>query len=95
MKSTWKMARKLASGRLFLEVPAEHWDIFERAWQYDNSHPCPMPVGHRMFRQPREYGCSIVGDIDAKMLIDACTDVCSEIDNEAASQELKEKNKGA
>ena len=43
------------NGEHFLEVPEQHWTLFHECWMLDHSYPSPMPVGHRMFRHPKEY----------------------------------------
>ena len=51
-----RIVRKLESGERFIETPPEHWAARLHAWKRDQSQPCPMPVGHLMFRSPTEYG---------------------------------------
>lgn len=51
-----RIVRKLDSGERFIETPPEHWAARLHAWKRDQGQPCPLPVGHLMFRFPTEYG---------------------------------------
>ncbi len=57
-----RIVRKLESGERFIETPPEHWTARLHAWKRDPSQPCPMPVGHLMFRSPKEYGAMLEGE---------------------------------
>ena len=65
-----RMARRKSNGEHFLEVPPEHWDLFLGRNQADGSHPAPMPVGHRMFNFPQEYGVDVF-EVDDVLLLAA------------------------
>ena len=47
---------------VFIETAPKDWVDRLVAWNADRSKPCPMPVGHRMFRYPAEYDCERVED---------------------------------
>jgi hypothetical protein len=54
-----RMARKNVGGEQFIECPANLWDaIFERR-DREGTSAIPMPMGHRMFTHPIEYGVDI------------------------------------
>lgn len=55
-ETTHRIVRKLESGECFIETPPGYWAARLHAWKWDPSQPCPMPVGHLMFRFPAEYG---------------------------------------
>jgi hypothetical protein len=54
--ATNRIVRKLETGERFIETASEHWTAHLEAWKLDHSEPCPMPVGHLMFRHPKAYG---------------------------------------
>lgn len=65
-----RMARRMANGDHFIECPVDVWDMFYECWQRDNTHPAPMPVGHRMFSHPTEYGVRVF-EVDDNVLMRA------------------------
>jgi len=56
---TIKMARNRSTGEHFMETPQDLWEKALTAWDYDHSHPSPLPKGHAMFKHPERYDCSI------------------------------------
>jgi hypothetical protein len=54
-----RMARKNVGGEHFIECPNNLWDAaFERRNREETS-AIPMPMGHRMFNHPLEYGVEV------------------------------------
>ena len=59
-----KLIRKMSSGEHFLECPHTRWNNFWLLWEENHARACPMVEGHRMFKNPEEYGCEFVADLD-------------------------------
>jgi hypothetical protein len=47
------MRTVVQNGELFCECPRKDWQRVLAEWKADHSKPCPMPVGHIMFRKER------------------------------------------
>ena len=44
------------SGELFIETPPGLWKEYLELWRENHAMPCPMPLGHMMFKEPGVYG---------------------------------------
>jgi len=63
-----KLARHTPDGKHYLECPLEYWDLFYQCWSRDETHPAPMPMGHRMFTHPLEYGMVVMEVPDSDLI---------------------------
>jgi len=61
-EKTGRQVRRKSSGEVFLECPLKYWLYFLDIWKKDHKEPCPMPVGHLMFKYPDQYGMEPLED---------------------------------
>ena len=69
-KQKHRVVRNPKTGEIFIETPDFLWDERHSVWMTDHSQPCPMPMDHRMFRFPLEYGQGYERMPDVKVQID-------------------------
>ena len=71
MKGMLKMATD-QDGAHFLQCPDKYWDEFMVAYQRTNTHPCPMPMGHMMFKRPLDYCNCHIWDVSEADMVAGC-----------------------
>jgi hypothetical protein len=63
-----KLARRIPTGKHYIECPLEHWGLFHDCWLQDQTHPIPMPMGHQMFTHPLEYNVTVMEIPDDELI---------------------------